>query len=295
MVRLAMKSSFFAFFQSTRGPSRCVSFFMAIAGAAALSACNIALQFESGSAGNQETGGAGGVYEPGVGGSSSAGTGGLSGMPPSTEPYAYLCGGADAACIPGHNDCALGGDPGMGTAGMGANAVDCQLSEVDDAVVAACKGVGSFGEGSPCQSVDDCAAGLGCVATPSGGICRPYCCGDVETCPSSTYCAPTQMAESSLQIPVCVPAKSCKLLDDSSCSNGQICTVVRADGTTSCVDPGPGMLNESCPCAAGFFCFKVTNTCLKLCHIGNDAECDNGVCQGGMMNFPEGIGVCAGS
>ena len=141
----------------------------------------------------------------------------------------------------------------------------------------------------------DCGVGLACVATASSGLCRPYCCGQVEECPIDTYCAPTAMAESAIEIPVCLPAYKCKVLDEATCPTGQTCTIVRDDGTTSCVEVGEGVRGDACPCAPGHVCSKFTNTCLKLCHIGNDAEdCGAGSCQGGVMAYPEGIGICAG-
>jgi hypothetical protein len=103
------------------------------------------------------------------------------------------------------------------------------------------------------------------------------------------------MAEAAVKIPVCLPVQKCKPLEDQTCSSGQTCTIVRDDGTTSCVDPGDGARGEACPCAAGFVCSKVNNTCLKLCRIGKDAtDCGVGSCQGGVMAYPEGIGICVG-
>jgi hypothetical protein len=97
-------------------------------------------------------------------------------------------------------------------------------------------------------------------------------------------------------VPVCVPTTNCQLLDDGSCPDGQTCSIVRASGTTSCVDPGQGQLGQACPCAAGLVCAKLTNLCKKLCHIGQDeVDCPNGgTCQGGSMGYPDGIGICVG-
>ena len=78
--------------------------------------------------------------------------------------------------------------------------------------------------------------------------------------------------------------------------NGQTCTIVRDDGTTSCLDPGQGTTDEICPCAAGYYCSPTSNTCLKLCHTINPdpQECGpNGGCQGGVDGpYPEGFGTC---
>ncbi len=161
--------------------------------------------------------------------------------------------------------------------------------------MASCTALGDLTVGDPCQTAADCGAGLACVATPSGGLCRPYCCDQVEDCPADTYCAPTPMAEGNVKIPVCLPAYSCKVLDEQTCPAGQTCTIVRDDGTTSCVELGDGQRGDACPCAQGYVCSKFTNTCLKLCHIGNDAvDCGVGSCQGGVMAYPDGIGICAG-
>jgi hypothetical protein len=264
--------------------------------------------------------------------SGSGGAGGSFTPPYMMGSYAYLCGGDAASCVPGNVACTLidptkndagiggnapgstssssstsgsGGNPGTGgdsssaTGGEGDAGVPvtltCKLAPISGAAVPGCTPAGELAAGDPCQTAVDCGVGLGCVATPSGGHCRPYCCGPVEGCPVDTYCAPVPMAEAAVKIPVCLAVKHCKPLDDSTCSDGQTCTIVRDDGTTSCVDPGDGSRGDLCPCTAGHVCSKITNTCLKLCHIGNDtADCGAGSCQGGVMGYPDGIGICVG-
>jgi hypothetical protein len=232
----------------------------------------------------------------------SAGAGGEA-KPPSyaNGSYSYLCGGSNAECMPGTGDCTPGGNPNMNPdAGATGSVRACQLIAENGKVTAQCVEAGTFNAGDACENAAHCSATLGCVNTmsggTSGGICRPYCCDDVELCPRDSYCAPLRMAEAALKIPVCTPVKKCKVLDDSTCDNGQVCTIVRNDGTTSCVDPGTGTRDEACPCASGHVCSKITNTCRKLCHLGNDAtDCEGGgTCQGGVMGYPEGIGTCTG-
>lgn len=228
-------------------------------------------------------------------GSGSVGSGAdLPGTPYYNGSYSYLCGGSNAKCTPGTSDCAPGGNPNMSTGSAGST-VACQIIPTADGITADCEMVGTYGVGDPCENVAHCAAGLGCVTNMGGGICRQYCCGDVESCPADTYCAPIRMAETAKSIPVCTPVTKCQLLDDSICKPGQVCTIVRDDGTTSCIDVGPGKAGDQCPCADGYVCSKINNTCLKLCHIGNDAaDCAGGTCQGGVAGYPQGIGICVG-
>ena len=155
-------------------------------------------------------------------------------------------------------------------------------------------------DNAPCLTASDCGPGQGCVGHPPTATCHIYCCGDLDTCPTDTWCVPQRMAEdTSIKIPVCLPATECTLLDDSdTCGPGLTCTVVRSDGakaTTSCVEPGTNTENEPCPCAAGYQCSRLAGTCLKLCHVGQDNECDHDAqCQGGSNSYPPGIGTCVG-
>lgn len=215
-----------------------------------------------------------------------------------TGTPAYLCGGSAAACVPGpeSTDCALGGNPNMGGgSSTGGAKLACQLVVESSAVSAKCGYAGEAGDGDPCETASDCRAGLGCGATAVTGVCREYCCGDPEKCPSNTYCAPTPMAEADEQVPLCVPATPCELLNDAAhCQPDETCTIVRADGTTSCVELPPadeaGHEGEKCPCAAGLVCSS--GTCLKLCHAGSDECGPNAICQGGYKPYPPEIGFC---
>ncbi|MBI4701660.1 MAG: hypothetical protein HY744_10970 [Deltaproteobacteria bacterium] len=225
--------------------------------------------------------------------------------PGTAKSYAVLCGGG---CTPGDPaspaDDAGGGEPAEcpqgGDGNGGAPPYDCQL--VVDAksgeVSGACRPVGGSLQGQPCESAADCAAGLGCVAP---GACRAYCCGSPDACAKGTYCVPQAMFLDELpqglpappQIPVCVPATSCTLLDDSSCEDDLSCTIVKTDGTTSCVAPGGGQAGDPCPCASGHVCSVAAGKCLKLCKLGYPGDCPEGhTCQGGSSGYPVGFGVC---
>ena len=176
----------------------------------------------------------------------------------------------------------------------------CQVRPASEGPERVCAPAGDGGINAPCISSRDCAPGLACVGPEHAGICRPYCCGDPEACPESTFCEVRELRDDTgtepLGIPVCMPAMNCKLLEAEPCASmGLICGIVRADGTTSCVPPGTGKLDEPCPCAFGYVCAKSSNKCRKLCNVNNaSAECPGGTCQGGTGGLPTGFGVCVG-
>lgn len=213
-----------------------------------------------------------------------------------------LCG---EGCTPDpttNEACSLEPVPNSGAGGAGGAASPdsgtCQLTVLAGKPHGTCGVPGAASDGAPCLSVQDCAAGLACVQP---GVCRPYCCSDAEACAPKSFCAPTVMTVNSLQpnadapkIPVCTPTEPCTLLDDATCSiPGDTCTLVRADGTTSCLPPGVGSDGESCPCAAGFVCSTGENRCFRLCHTTVAEDCPSGYqCSGGSKPYPTGFGVC---
>ena len=106
-----------------------------------------------------------------------------------------------------------------------------------------------------------------------------------------------------LAVPVCVQADNCKL-DDAypcdptqaggcTCPESKMCTVVRDDGTTSCVTPGSGRSGDACPCAPSYFCSQGVQTCVKVCKTDRSTDCGTGRCQA-TAGFPTGFGLCTG-
>jgi hypothetical protein len=68
--------------------------------------------------------------------------------------------------------------------------------------------------------------------------------------------------------------------------------VVNAQGATGCRVPGDGELQDRCPCAAGFYCHPVEQTCKMLCNLDrDDGACGDSLCQA-TANFPPGWGLC---
>ena len=174
--------------------------------------------------------------------------------------------------------------------------------------VASCEPAGAGRSGDPCMTSRDCAAGYGCIGADQSGTCRPFCCGDTEACEGGTYCSERPLRDDAngntmLVVPACVPADDCNLADPYPCPAGQsctcpedtACTIVRADGTTSCVTPGTGGAGDPCPCAAGHICSMATQNCLKICSLNAASpDCGSGKCQA-TNGFPEGFGVCVGA
>lgn len=220
-------------------------------------------------------------------------------------------GGANSGGASSDGGAAQGGAGQGGAAGDGS----CQIADAGGDPEAACGPSGTTIINGVCNSSADCLPGLGCVLVtsaepntgggpmaPSTGICRPYCCGELEDCAEGTFCAPQPMFDAAaalpdpalaLPIPVCMPIASCQLLG-GDCDADETCSVVRANGATSCVEPGDGTLCQPCECAPGFVCNFGTGLCLQLCDTSKtDCPGTGALCQGG-TNFPDQVGVCVG-
>jgi len=232
----------------------------------------------------------GAVGQGGATAATSSGTGGQTSSSSSVSTGATGAVSTSTATSTGSGMTGSSSGSGAPPASMG-----CQISATGASPFTACGYVGVSGAEGPCQSAADCIEGLGCVSTPGGGLCRPYCCGSLEACGKGTFCTPSAMEErADRAIPVCTPTTPCQLLTSQSCSTGEVCTIVRADGTTSCVVKGPGQLCQPCPCDDGYVC-SATGICQKLCHTGQTNECGAGsTCQGGSTKYPKGVGICVG-
>jgi hypothetical protein len=257
---------------------------------------------------DSSSGGAGGAAEGGAGGGGSGGETGSGGSPSSDggsggEGTGGM-GGAPAVDAGGEVDASLGGASGNAELGEA-----CRVVLSDGQPKRECAPAGTGELDAPCVASSDCASGLACVGDDLAGRCLPYCClGDI-TCKPGTYCTELSLRDVTAVVPVCVAADRCKLGDPYPCPEDATCqcpadtacTVVRPDGTTSCVEPGEGMLGEECPCAPGFLCSTATGTCLKLCSTtGSSVDggafpagdgCGSGKCQSAAQ-LPKGWGLC---
>lgn len=198
----------------------------------------------------------------------------------------------------------------------------CQLMLTPESSVArGCSVAGTQGVGEACTSSRDCDKGLGCVGMMHSGRCLPYCCAiDGDTCGGNSYCAERPLRDESLGleegplVPVCVRADACSLGEaypcegrDCVCGPDTACTVVRSDGTTTCLKPGASGPGEKCEpvssssagvgnsgCQAGYLCAQSADegTCVKICDL-DEPNCSPGVCQANAA-LPTGWGTCVG-
>jgi hypothetical protein len=210
---------------------------------------------------------------------------------------------ATTGCFPDDGwACEGTADAGATTTSPDAAAHACRV--VDDPPHATCDGTaGTGGDAAPCTRSSDCAAGYECVGSAAtAGQCRHYCC-DSASCntqtPDQFFCdiQPTATASAS-KVPVCMPVMQCQLLQQGVCPDGQQCSIVTMDGTTSCVAIGQAQLDAPCDtdhCAAGLVCLGMVGSrvCWQLCSSSNEA-CPTGLqCHVGGPLVPEPqIGIC---
>ena len=164
----------------------------------------------------------------------------------------------------------------------------------------ACLPGGAGLDGFLCAGPAECAPSYECVGGPSGATCRHYCCNGNDSCHDLQFCdiQPT-FASPETNVPVCMPVQPCTLLAELSCP-GETCSVVRDDGTTSCVATGNAGAGESCEtdhCSSGLVCLGTpgTRSCYALCHTDGSAPKCGGQkkCQGGLPLFPDpNVGIC---
>ena len=259
---------------------------------------------EGGSAGDSQGGGGARGFEGGSAGEAGAGeagageTGANGGAP---SPVGGTAAGGGAGEVGGFESGAEGGSAGA----SGAPRLACRV--LDSGTECVASGTGQLG--APCFDSTACAAGYACIREGAIGRCRAYCCQGERSCDAlpGTYCAERALREDpepseARFVPVCIDADRCNLGEppceqegECECLPGTACQVVRADGTTSCVPPGPGTEGEVCPCAYGFICSQADNRCRPLCRTNaSEVATGCGRCQAS-AGLPEGWGVCIGN
>jgi hypothetical protein len=206
-------------------------------------------------------------------------------------------GGAAATC---GTDVDASADAGTTAASDSAPAasIACRVRENGAMETApSCGAAGEGVDGAMCATGADCAPGFDCVGE---GVCRQYCCAsecEGKSNGMKTFCDILPLHEATTLVPACVPVTPCKLLDQMSCDATKTCSIVRDDGTTSCVATGAAGPGESCDsthCAAGLVCLGQAGArqCFQLCDTNNPQCPEKTMCMSNALTHDSSVGIC---
>jgi hypothetical protein len=179
----------------------------------------------------------------------------------------------------------------------------CRVQRDGSTIKPVCESAGYGTDGVACTMSTDCSAGYECAGT---GHCQHYCCDGV--CPGGPnvngkdlFCDIQPISEAtSVKVPVCSVVNPCTLLaSPTGCGDTETCSVVRGDGTTSCVTVGPQKAGDDCEydhCGRNLVCLGVPGLrkCFALCHVDAPVECSQPQkCMTELPLFQDpSIGVC---
>jgi hypothetical protein len=160
-----------------------------------------------------------------------------------------------------------------------------------------CNAAGAGLDGSKCMTGADCAPGFDCVGD---GVCRQYCCAsdcEGKSDGMKAFCDIVPLHEETTLVPACVPVMPCKLLDTTSCGPNKTCSIVRDDGTTSCIATGAAGPGDSCDathCGAGLVCLGQAGArqCFQLCDMTNPTCPDKTMCMSNALSHDSTVGIC---
>lgn len=205
------------------------------------------------------------------------------------------------ACVSTHapptSDGGTSGDGGAADAGL----VDlaCHVREIASdggtTIGPTCLPAGQSVDGEGCLKATDCAAGYECVGSP--GVCRHYCCNG--RCAGGGEFCDIETDVDSLKVPVCALVHTCKALSATECGDGETCSIVTDDGTTSCISQGPARVAESCEetnCGLDLTCLGSfgSRKCFQLCDPTHpcSAQGDKCISSPATLFKQAGLGVC---
>lgn len=159
-------------------------------------------------------------------------------------------------------------------------------------------------DGRSCSTGQECAPGFDCVEGTngtSGSVCRRYCCAgscddQVAQSGGPTFCDVQALVDTNITVPVCMPLKSCTLLDFTTCESTETCAVVD-NGYAGCVPVGSAQAFDSCEdthCASGLTCIGAPGNrkCYTLCKVGDDTCDASHTCRTSSLFKDTTFGVC---
>jgi len=212
--------------------------------------------------------------------------------------------GADASLAPLSTPCGSDADAG---ADAGATAMDgaypaiaCRVrASGADMSAPSCSASGQGGDGAMCKTGADCSPGFDCTGS---GVCRKYCCaGECSgkmNMANNFFCDIVPLTEETTLIPACVPVKTCMLFDPKACVDPkETCSIVKDDGTTSCVPAGSAGKGDSCAeahCAAGLVCLGQPGArqCFQLCKMQESTCPMDLTCKANALSHDPSVGIC---
>ncbi len=155
--------------------------------------------------------------------------------------------------------------------------------------------------GTPCTSVDSCAAGHACFLSDTGeGVCERICCPLGDDCAAGEVCSGdgTLVDGTATSWGRCTAPRACSLLDPTACPDREACYVVGSLGASECLLAGVALEGDVCTlpndCAPGLVCAgALDRACVRLCELGlADDPCGTGTMCVRQAYTPEGVGVC---
>ncbi len=211
----------------------------------------------------------------------------------SPTPISVVCGG----------DSADGGDAGAFGPDSAYGSIACRVrasgSTSPHASEPTCSAAGSGPDAASCKTGADCAPGYDCTGA---GVCRGYCCaGECSGKMNATnnfFCDIVSLTEETTLIPACVPVTPCTLLDAKACIDPkETCSIVKDDGTTSCVAAGSAGQGASCDeahCSAGLVCLGQPGVrqCFQLCRMQESTCPMNLTCKANALSHDPSVGIC---
>jgi hypothetical protein len=226
--------------------------------------------------------------------------------PPNPYIGSPLCKATTASCSPDSYVAMVAGDPGPMTTCNGGDAgapdpdggaeagpTSCRVNAGGGNLEPTCVPAGYGHDGDTCATGADCAPGFDCTGS---GTCRSYCCQG-QCLEKTQFCDVQPMYTSTALVPVCMPVVACKLLEATGCPASQTCSIVRDDGTTSCVATGPAGVGDSCDtahCAVGLVCLGQPSVrfCFQLCDLTNPQCPANTQCKQDALSKEPTVGIC---